>query len=70
MTAALFPFATFWWLYLAFTGLVVVLLWIDLALHRSDRAPSLRGALIWTVVWVFLALAFCRALYWFASAEY
>ena len=44
-----FPFAGYWWLYLAFTGLVVVLFATDLAYRRKDRAISIRGAAASTV---------------------
>ena len=56
MKPALFPFAEYWWLYLAFTGLVVVLLAIDLAFHRKERPISFRNAATWTAVWIALAL--------------
>lgn len=65
MTA--FPFAHYWWLYLAFTGLIMVLLWVDLRLHRRSAMQTVRAAAWWTGVWVMLALAFCGALYWYAS---
>ncbi len=70
MNAALFPIAEYWWLYLAFTALVVILLAIDLALHRKEGPISFRNATIWTVVWISLALAFSYALYLFAAARY
>ena len=56
MGNTLFPFAGYWWLYLAFTGLVVALLAIDLAFHRKDRAISIRGAAAWTAIWMALAV--------------
>ena len=67
---ALFPFAEYWWLYLAFTGLVVVLLGVDLAFHRKERPISFRNAATWTAVWVALALAFSYALYLFTAARH
>ena len=70
MGNTLFPFAGYWWLYLAFTGLVVALLAIDLAFHRKDRAISIRGAAAWTAIWMALAVAFSFALYLFASARH
>lgn len=62
-----FPFAQYWWLYLAFTGLIVVLLWIDLRLHRRSATQTVRAAALWTCVWVILAFAFCGGLYWYVS---
>ena len=70
MNAALFPLSEYWWLYLAFTALVVILLAIDLALHRKEGPISFRNASIWTAVWISLALAFSYALYLFAAARY
>jgi tellurite resistance protein TerC len=70
VNVALFPVADYWWLYLAFTGLVVILLAIDLALHRQERPISLRNAAIWTAVWVSLALSFSYALYLFTAAQH
>jgi len=70
VNAALFPLAEYWWLYLSFTALVVILLTIDLALHRKEAPISFRNAAIWTTVWISLALAFSYALYLFAAALY
>ncbi len=66
----LFPFAEYWWLYLAFTGLVAVLLGTDLASHRKDRAISIRSAAVWTAIWIALALAFSLVLFLFASSRH
>ena len=70
MSHTLFPFADYWWLYLAFTGLVAVLLTTDLAYHRKERAISIRAAAAWTAIWMALALAFSLALYLFVSARH
>ena len=70
MTDALFPFAGYWWLYLAFTALIIVLLSVDLSLDSRGRPPSLRRAFYSVAVWVSLALAFCFALALFAAARY
>src|SRR2546430_1040120 len=58
-----FPFAEYWWVYVAFGALVAALLAIDLALHRNARAISFRQAAVWTAVWVALALGSNAALY-------
>jgi tellurite resistance protein TerC len=67
---AAFPLASYWWLYAAFTGLVAILLAIDLAFHRQDREISFRNAAAWTAVWISLALAFSYVLYLFAAARH
>ena len=67
MNVSLFPFAEYWWLYLAFTGLVVLLLVVDLGVfHRKAHAVSFREATIWSVVWVILSLGFALLLYQYA----
>jgi tellurite resistance protein TerC len=64
----LFPFAEYWWFYLAFTGLVLVLLSLDLGVfHRKAHAVSFKEATIWTCVWVTLALTFNVLLYFYAQ---
>ncbi len=59
-----FPFAEYWWFYLAFIGLVLLLLGLDLGVfHRKAHAVSFRESAIWTAVWIALALLFNLALY-------
>jgi TerC family integral membrane protein len=70
MNAVVFPIVDYWWLYAAFTGLVAILLAVDLALHRHEREISFRNAAAWTAVWISLALAFSYVLYLFASARH
>ncbi len=65
-SVSLFPFAEYWWFYIAFTGLVLVLLLLDLGVfHREAHRVSMREASAWTVVWVSLALAFNVAFYFY-----
>ena len=65
--ATLFPVTEYWWLYLCFTGFVLVLLALDLGVfHREAREVRFREALAWCGVWVSLALAFNAALYGYA----
>lgn len=60
----LFPFHDYWWLYLAFIGMVFVLLALDLGVfHRKAHIVSFREATVWTAVWISLALIFCFGLY-------
>jgi tellurite resistance protein TerC len=63
----LFPFAEYWWFYLAFTGFVLFLLALDLGVfHRQAHEVSFREAATWSVVWVALALGFNFLLYQYA----
>lgn len=55
----LFPFYDYWWLYLGFTGFVLILLALDLGVfHRKAHEVSFKEASIWTSVWISLALIF------------
>lgn len=63
----LFPMSDYWWLYLGFTGAVLVLLALDLGVfHRDAREVSFRESLGWCGVWVSLALLFNAFLYLYA----
>jgi len=57
-------------LWTAFTLLIVVMLTIDLGVvHRKAHVVGVREALLWTVIWILLALAFGAAIFVFAGAE-
>ena len=67
----LFPFADYWWLYAAFSGFVLLLLALDLGVfHRHAHAVSLRESVVWSIVWVSLALAFNYGFYLYAVAAF
>jgi tellurite resistance protein TerC len=67
MDITLFPFADYWWAYLAFTGFVVFLLALDLGVfHRKAHEVSFREAAVWSVVWVVMALIFNFGFYRYA----
>jgi tellurite resistance protein TerC len=71
MIAPLFPLADYWWLYVAFTAIVVVLLALDLGVfHRKAHAPGFREATLWMCVWVALALLFCFGLYQYTGWQF
>lgn len=71
MGVALFPFAEYWWFYLAFTAFVLLLLVVDLGVfHKSAHAVSFREAAIWSVVWVVLSLGFALLLYQYAAWKF
>lgn len=66
-----FPLADYWWFYLAFTGLVMALLALDLGVfHRKAHAVSFREASVWSVIWIGLALAFNLAFYQYAAWKF
>ncbi len=63
----LFPFAEYWWLYLGFTGFVLLMLALDLGVfHRKEHEVTFKEATIWSGVWVSLALLFNFLLYRYA----
>jgi tellurite resistance protein TerC len=67
----LFPIAEYWWLYVTFTGGVLILLALDLGVfHRDAREVGFREAARWTAIWIALALAFNAALYTYASWKF
>jgi tellurite resistance protein TerC len=63
----------FWWV--AFNAFVIVMLSLDLGVfHRKAHSVSLKEALLWTAVWVTLALAFNTWIYfemgWLKATEF
>jgi tellurite resistance protein TerC len=67
----LFPFAEYWWLYAGFMAGVLAVLALDLGVfHREARDVTWREALVWSVVWVALALAFNGGLYLWAASRF
>lgn len=54
-----FPFADYWWFYLAFTAVVLFLLALDLGVfHRTSKPVSFRESAIWSAIWIGTALIF------------
>ena len=52
------------WLWVAFLAVVLVMLSLDLGVfHRAGHAVSITDAVVWTTVWIVLALAFNVAVY-------
>jgi len=71
MNVPLFPLADYWWVYVAFTGFVLLLLLVDLGIfHRTAHAVSFREAAAWSVVWVVVALLVNYGLYQFALGAF
>ncbi len=67
----LFPFAAYWPFYAGFTALVLLLLAVDLGVfHRQAHAVGFRESLVWSIVWVSLALAFNYGFYLYAVQQH
>jgi tellurite resistance protein TerC len=57
------------WLYAGFTAFILLMLAIDLGVfNRKVHAVSLREAIIWSIVWTILALAFNAGVWYYAGA--
>ncbi len=70
-TLSLFPFMSYWWVYLAFLGLISVMLLLDLGVfHKQSHEVSMKEAAIWSAVWVGLALLFQVGLYYFSLWQF
>jgi tellurite resistance protein TerC len=66
-----FPFLAYWWLYAGFTAFVLLLLALDLGVfHRHAHVVSFRESLLWSTVWVILALAFNYAFFLYAAGAF
>ncbi len=64
----LFPFSEYWGFYVGFTIFVLILLAIDLGVfHREAHEVSFKESLIWTIIWVSLAMIFNFAFYKYAQ---
>lgn len=68
---ALFPLSDYWWLYALFTLGVLGLLALDLGVfHRQAHEVRTKEALVWSCVWVSLALLFGFALWQYAHWKF
>jgi tellurite resistance protein TerC len=62
----LFPFSGYWDFYLLFILLVFAMLAIDLGVfHRKTHVVTFKESLLWTIVWITLALLFNLGLYYY-----
>jgi tellurite resistance protein TerC len=67
----LFPFASYWWFYAAFLAFILLLLAVDLGVfHRTPHVVSFRESLVWSAVWVVIALVFNYGLYVYAASVF
>ena len=66
-----FPFLDYWWFYAGFTGFVLLLLALDLGVfHRKAHVVSIREAILWSGVWIGLALIFNFVFYQYAAWKF
>lgn len=58
------------WAWVAFLGFIALMLALDLGVfHRKARAVSIREALVWTTVWVTLALSFNALIFFWRGPQ-
>ncbi len=58
------------WLWIGFNGFVLAMLALDLGVfHRKAHTVSLKEAVIWSVVWIALAMVFNAGLYFLQGPE-
>src|SRR5215467_2181246 len=58
------------WLWIGFNVFVLAMLALDLGIfHRKAHAVSIKEALIWSVVWIALAMLFNTGVYYFSGPE-
>ncbi|HEY0459488.1 MAG TPA: TerC family protein [Pyrinomonadaceae bacterium] len=61
MNAIEYPF----WVWIFFFAVVLIALFVDIGIvNRKSHAPSRKETLVWSAVWVSLALAFNGFIYW------
>lgn len=66
-----FPLLDYWWFYAGFTGFVLLLLALDLGVfHRKAHVVSMREAILWSGVWIGLALIFNFVFYQYAAWKF
>lgn len=67
MNAIGYPF----WVWIFFFAVVLVALFIDIGIvNRKAHAPSRKETIVWSIVWISLALAFNGFIYWMVSGIY
>jgi tellurite resistance protein TerC len=68
---SLFPFQEYWGFYVGFTLFVFALLALDLGVfHREAHEVSFKESLIWSIIWVSLALLFNLLFYKYAQWKF
>ena len=64
----LFPMQQYWWFYAAFTLFVLAVLALDLGVfHRQAHEVKYKEAVVWSAVWITLALLFNLGFWFYTS---
>ena len=54
---------------LAFLIPFILAIWVDLVTHRGGKAPTLKSATLWSIIWVACSAAFGVFIWWERGAE-
>lgn len=64
-----FPFSQYWSIYLAFLGLISVVLCLDLGVfNKTPHRPTIKESALWSLSWVALAAVFNLALWFYTRS--
>ncbi len=67
MTAIEYPY----WVWITFFSVVLTALFVDIGIvNRRSHAPSRKETIIWSTIWISLALIFNVFIYWFVNNLY
>lgn len=67
MTLIEFPY----WVWITFFAVVLTALFVDIGIvNRRSHVPSRRETIVWSTIWVSLALVFNGFVYWFVNSVY
>src|SRR5688500_5647471 len=59
------------WVWISFFAVVLIALFVDIGIvNRKSHAPSRKETIVWSTVWVSLALLFNVFIYWFVNSAY
>jgi tellurite resistance protein TerC len=60
-----------YWVWITFFGVVLTALFVDIGIvNRRSHAPSRRETIVWSTIWVSLALIFNGFVFWFVNSVY
>lgn len=67
----LFPFSSYWGVYVGFSAFVLMMLLLDLGVfHKKSHVISIKESATWSIVWISLALLFNVCLYFYAISSF
>lgn len=62
-----FPF----WVWITFFAVVLAALFVDIGIvNRTSHEPTRRETVVWSIIWISMALAFSGFVFWFVNGAY